>query len=1014
MKGKEGLSVFQVEVAPEMCWPMPVLYLRSVSSISVAISVIVNRVILKLLLFWVGHLTLCGMSFPLVILMLAAVVVTARTSPSQPRPVIPLDAPLQSLLGESCNSNSPLWTLSSTGQLKSTNGLCATTSFPIVDDKIYVQLETCSNISRDPRQTFLYFRSNGTIVAAAAPTQCMRLAARLPLAVVIMSPCTRCASNSCTWEVTNPNFTRAAVQHSTFCLGAGAPAPLPQTCETGSASYALPFCDPSLTLELRIRDLVARLDVAQKVQQWSVPVSRFVYDPILNLKGYLWDLTCMRGIAPGEMSPVRTTTVYPHAIGLAATWDVSLIARVGAATWLEGRIVNEVNYNASGGTSWQGVHCDGGPLANTAHDPRWGRISETYGEDPFLSATMGVTATVALQNRSADRRWLASSQVTRHFLGYHGANDLLHQGEEFIDFHGFADQQDGPYRSMQEEGGAEGIMMALSAFSIGARSAWNSSVAPMIPSTVHPYLWAKLRDEWRSDAFAQTDCCDSLTAMVADHHYFPDLESAITAALEMGLDASYGPNPAIDTTLTTMLGDGRIDEALLDTRISRTLLTRFRLGEFDAKRNPQFPYNGPFNVSALDGPAHRTLARDAAAASIVLLRNVGGLLPLHLADSNRTLAVVGPFANCSSPVGGYGIPEADAPVSCSYLHSYAGYASSVSTIIDAVAAEGAASGFHVTYSQGSNLLTPLAGGIDGAVATARAADIVLVVVGLSSLVEAEGVDRENVTLPGAQQDLVDALSAAVGPSRLILVVVSGGGVDTSYAAAGASIAYFYPGEEAGTGLVDVLFGRVAPSGRLPLTVFKSRYLDLIDPVSVFTLVTAQGTGRTYRYLNESASGGAPGSLVHFWFGFGLSYTAFEYSGLTASVVSPRPGPGAPPSSPLVLVTASVANVGSLVTASEVAQCYVSVPRDAAARNATGDAPLPRYSLQWFHKVPDLVPGAAPTQLTFSLPIAAFETTTRGGGKLITGGEYTVWVSGHLPDDGAGAEASNVVSVVITL
>ena len=124
-------------------------------------------------------------------------------------------------------------------------------------------------------------------------------------------------------------------------------------------------------MEERVADLIARLDVDTKVQHFSVPASHFAYNSTLNLKGFLWDLTCMRGISPGALSPNRRVTVFPHAIGIAATWDLPLYARVGTATQIEGRIINQLNYASSGGTSWQGVSCDGGPLANTQHDPRF-------------------------------------------------------------------------------------------------------------------------------------------------------------------------------------------------------------------------------------------------------------------------------------------------------------------------------------------------------------------------------------------------------------------------------------------------------------------------------------------------------------------------------------------------------------------------------------------------------------------------------------------------------------------
>ena len=432
---------------------------------------------------------------------------------------VPVSGDSTYLAGQPCGSPSggahEQWTLSASGQLiSSTSGLCATSASPLpVPDGTSVFMSACLP-GGSPTQSFSFTPGNSSLVLSGQRSSCLNLAGygTSPGTPVWLFSCSAgdCEGN-CDWSPAPSPSSPGSLANaaSGLCLQDGTPPPpQPHTCAPGSPSFTLPFCDPSLPVASRVSDLLARLDVRTKIQQFSIPVSRFAYNRSLNLKGFLWDLTCMRGISPGALQPNRCVTVFPHASALAATFDAPLVARVGAATWLEGRIINQVNYAASGGTSWQGVHCDGGPLANTAHDPRWGRISETYGEDPYLSMAMGVAATRALQNRSADRRWLATSQVTRHYLGYHGANDLPHSGEEFIDFHGFADQQEGPYSAFQARAGgdAEGIMMAMSAFAIGARADWGTPVAPMIPSLVHPYLWAKLRDEWKSDCFAQTDC----------------------------------------------------------------------------------------------------------------------------------------------------------------------------------------------------------------------------------------------------------------------------------------------------------------------------------------------------------------------------------------------------------------------------------------------------------------------------------------------------------------------------
>lgn len=420
----------------------------------------------------------------------------------------------------------------------------------------------------------------------------------------------------------------------------------------------MPFCDSSLPRSRRIADVVHRLSLAQKVQQFSVPASKFQYNESLNLNAFHWDYTCMRGIARGG-SPILNTTVFPHAIALAATFDTELIAAIGNATSYEGRVVNDILYNQTAGTSWQGVQCDGGPLANTVRDPRWGRVSECYGEDPGLASLIGTAALRGLQQRAvagSGEDYLLSSQVTRHWLGFHGARpDLPRSGEETIDLFSFGDQQGPVYGAFQTDGDAEGIMCSMASFNITG----SMQSGQMVPSCVHPFLWKQLRQVWQSKAFVQTDCCSSITEAVSAHHYYQNISDAVAGFLSAGVQASYGPDGAIDVALLALAGRDELIRQLLDDAISWTLLTRFRLGEFDTD-NPNNPYRGPWDASMLDGPAHRQLARYAAARSVVLLQNNGGLLPLEptaRTASALKVAVIGPFADCSNTKGGYGIRD---------------------------------------------------------------------------------------------------------------------------------------------------------------------------------------------------------------------------------------------------------------------------------------------------------------------------------------------------------------------
>jgi beta-glucosidase len=722
---------------------------------------------------------------------------------------------------------------------------------------------------------------------------------------------------------------------------------------------------------------VSRLTTPQLIAAYQTPANRFTGVPSLNLKSLAWDATCIHGVSTmnGILDPHRNTTVFAHAIAQGATWDPALVARASLATQLELRAINVENYAAT--NRWMGTSCDGGALANTAHDARWGRIAETFGEDPFLAARTAVAMTAAVQGLSADGRWLAVSSVTRHWLGFHYANDLPNGGEETISLRDFEDQQAPVYFAASVEARAEGLMCAMSSFSVEG--------GPMTPSCLHPFLWGKLRGEWGWQGLVQTDCCDSLQAAVKDHHYNNfTYEDVAVAALRAGVQLSYSYGNWLDVALNASLNDGRVTRADLAAAVGRSFATRFKTGEFDAT-NPQNPIPfSSFNVSVRDSPAHRELARELVGASLVLLENANGALPLRAGPPGAPLRVLvaGPFSDCSSPWGGYGIRERNAPGGCSYHHSYSGGSSYVATVLSALQAE---PGLAVAFSPGTYLTATInATAIADAAAAAAAADVVVLSVGLSTLVEAEGLDRVgSLGLPQPQQALLEAVAAAAGPARVVLLIHSAGGVDVDPALFGAALQVWYGGQETGRGVADVLLGRVNPSARLPLTVFRSEYLATQAPMADFNMVNkATGVGRTYRYVGAAA--GAP--YVRWWFGRGLSYTRFTYGGLQVAPASGNASVG---------VAVGVENTGSAAGA-EVVQVYLSTPPVAGLTT-------PLWSLVAFNKTSALQPGAGALLVGFSLDRAALTTVFANGTRGVVPGAYTIYVGGSSPAEGAALQ-----------
>jgi beta-glucosidase len=626
---------------------------------------------------------------------------------------------------------------------------------------------------------------------------------------------------------------------------------------------------------------------------------------------------------------------------------------------------------------------------------------------------MGIAATRALQQRTAPNAstnlsFLLTSQVTRHFMGTHGATDMPHNAEEYILPQWREEHQLRIYEAFQrpERGDAEGIMCAISAFAEAGdvpppRNNLTSGVLPWTPNCANKYLLqTKLRDAWGSGAFVQSDCCDSIDA-VLEHDYTATLPEAVAAVLDAGLSASYGNPSGITAALLEARATGLVANATIDAAIKRTLLTLFRVGMFDTN-NSANPYRGPYDETALDGPAHRALAREAAAKTMVLLENKNATLPL--AALPPKVAVIGPFSDCTTLAGSYGGHEKEWPnFACSYTHTYVGSMSAVSTLRAAVAAEAAAGGStEVRWALGSGFGVPAgADGLVNASAAAAWADLVVLAVGLGTAVEAEGRDRVALTLSAAQAALVDAVAGAVRPgATLVVAIASAGGVDLVVPRADAVLQMFYSGEETGSAFVDLLRGRAVPSAKLPETIYANEYLDLVEPEINFNMIT-RGTGRTYRFFDEAralANNASVAAYTRYRFGYGLSYCTFAYSNLALAYDAATGSVG---------VDVDVAATGSTpsgLACTEVTEVYLTLPKAAFA--------TPLFSLVAFAATPLLPAGAPPTHLHFDIADYDLWTTYVDGTRALAGGDYAFAVGGHLPGDARGA--GNVLSGVVSI
>jgi len=629
------------------------------------------------------------------------------------------------------------------------------------------------------------------------------------------------------------------------------------------------WTNPKYPQDARVKDLISRMSLAEKVQELGSTTPGI---PRLGIPAYdVWS-EALHGVARAGIA-----TVFPQAIGMAATWDVPLIHSEGDVISTEARAkYNEfVRKHDGDSTRFNGLTF-WSPNINIFRDPRWGRGQETYGEDPFLSGSLGVAFIQGVQGN--DPNYIKAMACAKHYA--------VHSGPE-PSRHGF--NAEPPERDLYEtylpqfemavrEGHVGGVM--------GAYSALNG-----VPDCANSFLLTDtLRKQWGFDGYIVSDC-DAIHDIYSGHHYTDSLPAAAAAAVKAGCDICCGGSY---NALLKAVQQGLITEPEIDNALYYALITRFRLGLFDPPQDVPWSKVG---MDQNDTPANEALALKVAEESIVLLKN-DGTLPLNRRHIKR-IAVIGTNA-ISIPM---------------LIGNYYGTPARPVTILDGIKAV-AGPGVEVTYEagcplalrrDGSNKPTPEV--IAHAIAAAKSADVVIYVGGISAQLEGEemsrangyegfnGGDRTQIELPGVQTDLLKALSATGKP--VIFVNCSGSAIAMPWEAQNlpAIVQAWYPGEQGGRAVGEILFGDANPAGRLPVTFYASTG-DLPD------FEDYSMSNRTYRYFN-----GQP----LFAFGHGLSYTKFSYK-------KPRLGQSSLTPSGTVSVSFNVKNSGKR-DGDEVAQVY---------------------------------------------------------------------------------------------
>jgi beta-glucosidase len=848
------------------------------------------------------------------------------------------------------------------------------------------------------------------------------------------------------------------------------------------------YKNTSLPIEERVRDLVSRMTLDEKVRQMQHTAPAI---PRLGVPSYDWWSEALHGVGRAGYA-----TVFPQAIGMAATWDTNLVHSEGRVISVEGRATyyqaqrENNHHNYFGLTYWS-------PNINIFRDPRWGRGQETYGEDPFLTGKIGTAFVKGVQGD--DPKYFEAIATPKHYAVHSGPEMARHGFNVNPSPHDLEDTYLPAFRETVVEGHADSIM--------GAYNAVNGE-----PASANTYLLTKtLRDDWKFQGYIVSDC-GAVEDIVAGHKFAADIEHAAVAAVRAGTDNTCGDE---FVTLVKAVNEGLIKESELDTSLVRLFTARFRLGMFDP------PGTGPFanlRVSQIDSQEHRRLALQAARESIVLLKNQVGTLPLK--STVKTIAVIGPNAelldslegnyngtpshpvlpldgirkqfagkaevlyaqgspfvaelpvpvprtafqtsgpakteglkaeyfskaefsgkpavvrvdptiqfdwSVASPAPGIPkqafavrwtgtlIPPGPGDYTFSFQQPFCWPCISEHTVkvylddklvssasqhnhdkeIPAFTAhfdDQSPHAFRMEYTHvgpvfhaGITLVwkAPVEALRQEAVKVAQRADVVVAFIGLSPDLEGEenggmhvegfsGGDRTDVALPRAQQDLLEALGATGKP--IIAVLMNGSAVAATWAAHNASaiLDAWYPGEEGGRAIAETLAGDNNPAGRLPVTFYAS--LDQIPPFVDYSM-----TGRTYRYFQGKPLYG---------FGFGLSYTAFEYAGLKLSSDELKAGDS-------LKLEVDVHNTGKM-DGDEVAELYLS--KDA---NAPAHLIRALRGFQRFH----LAAGQS-RHLTFTLSPRDLSLVTEQGEHAVLPGKYKIFIGSGQPGDGVrGAEAN---------
>jgi beta-glucosidase len=689
------------------------------------------------------------------------------------------------------------------------------------------------------------------------------------------------------------------------------------------ASEQLLYLDSSRPLAERVKDLIGRMTLDEKVGLMNHPAHGI---PRLNIPAYNYWSEALHGVGRSGRA-----TVFPQAIAMAATWDKELIHQVASVISDEGRAKYHAALRRNGYTAqYQGLTF-WSPNVNIFRDPRWGRGQETWGEDPFFTGEMASEFVKGLQGD--DPKYLKTAACAKHYAVHSGPEKDRHVFNAVVTKRDLYDTYLPAFKKLVTEAKVESVM-----------GAYNRVLGEVCCGS-KLLLEDILRGEWGFQGHVVSDCW-ALQDFHLNHKVTKDAAETIALALHHGCDLGCDH---VFSEIPEAIARGLITEADVDRALERTLGTRFKLGMFDPDED--VPYIS-ISTDVVACPKHRELAYRAATETVVLLKNKGNILPIK--PSTKKIFVTGPAAASIEVL----------------LGNYYGFNERMITLLEGIT-ERLPEGMGMEYTVGAAWKHPREIKDTWAPATAQSADFAIVCAGLSSFLEGEegdsilseqNGDRTSISLPQNQVDYIKEL--AIHGVKIVLVLTGGSPIALGEVEdmVDAVVFVWYPGMEGGRAVADVLFGDVSPAGKLPLTFPKS--LDQLPPFDDYSM-----KGRTYRYMTEEPL---------YPFGFGLSYSCFEYSNLHLDKAEIALGDSLP-------FNLTIRNSGER-DAAEVAQVYLS---DLQASTV-----VPLYHLAGFERV--ILKAGESRTVKFTLTPEVMSFYNDDGKLTLEPGEFRLEVGGCSP------------------